>query len=380
MASLNKKVSPSNVNLPNDLVLNILSRLPVKSLKRFSCVQKSWANLLEDPHFVDMYYENLTSKTRDSCLLLNQHVPNTVESNLFSLFGERYENRVKFDWPSPFHQDNETVIVVGSCVNGTICLQQVSMIDTTTSIKVLLWTPKTKEFKVVPPSLTAEPELRFQITITGFGYDHVTDDYKLIQNVLVHALNNDYAEVNPPLPGQFWQIYSVKSNCWRNLDLEMTCDVFPQSVGLAVYLNGVCHWLAIEDNNQEPYDTEVLLVSFDMSSEMFVTTPISRYNHHDFCDRYLVVLKESVAVISTFEDNNCFDVSILGEAGVKESWVKLFTVGLPTCVDHPIGAGKNGDIFFRKYDGELVWYDFSSKTIKEIGIKGEFCYSQTVIL
>ncbi|RLN36505.1 hypothetical protein C2845_PM03G22010 [Panicum miliaceum] len=35
-------------SLPDDLLLEILSRLPVKSLSRFKCVSKSWSDLVAD--------------------------------------------------------------------------------------------------------------------------------------------------------------------------------------------------------------------------------------------------------------------------------------------------------------------------------------------
>ncbi|AET00948.1 hypothetical protein MTR_5g097730 [Medicago truncatula] len=36
---------------------------------------------------------------------------------------------------------------------------------------------------------------------------------------------------------------------------------------------------------------------------------------------------------------------------VMESWTKIFTVGPLPCLDYPVGAGKKGDLFFRKKDG-----------------------------
>ncbi|OEL25973.1 hypothetical protein BAE44_0013003 [Dichanthelium oligosanthes] len=36
-------------NLPHDLVVEILSRLPAKSLCRFKCVSRSWRTLISDP-------------------------------------------------------------------------------------------------------------------------------------------------------------------------------------------------------------------------------------------------------------------------------------------------------------------------------------------
>ncbi|TKY47858.1 F-box protein interaction domain protein [Spatholobus suberectus] len=85
--------------------------------------------------------------------------------------------------------------------------------------------------------------------------------------------------------------------------------------------------------------------------------------------RKMVVLNESITLISNYTKTNTFHLSILGELGVKESWIKLFFVAPFPCVLHPIGAGINGDIFFVK-DNELVRCDLSTQMIKELGIKG----------
>lgn len=38
--------------LTEDLLVETLSRLPVKSLMRFMCVSKSWFSLVKDPNFI----------------------------------------------------------------------------------------------------------------------------------------------------------------------------------------------------------------------------------------------------------------------------------------------------------------------------------------
>jgi len=56
---------------------------------------------------------------------------------------------------------------------------------------------------------------------------------------------------------------------------------------------------------------------------------------------------------------------------VEESWTKLFIVGPLSCVDHPIGVGAKGEIFFLRNDKELVYLDLSTQTIVELGHKGD---------
>ena len=63
-----------------------------------------------------------------------------------------------------------------------------------------------------------------------------------------------------------------------------------------------------------------------------------------------------------------FDISILSEVGVKESWTKLFSIGSLSCIQRPIGARKNDDIFFTKEDGETVWINLCTQMIGDLGV------------
>jgi hypothetical protein len=67
-----------------------------------------------------------------------------------------------------------------------------------------------------------------------------------------------------------------------------------------------------------------------------------------------VVLNRSIASISWYTlDHTIFRISILGELGVKKSCTKLFIVGPLLYIDSFIRVGENGDIFFRKKNGQL---------------------------
>lgn len=41
-------------HIHDDIAFSILSKLPLKSLKRFEYVRKSWSQLLENPQFMSM--------------------------------------------------------------------------------------------------------------------------------------------------------------------------------------------------------------------------------------------------------------------------------------------------------------------------------------
>jgi len=78
-------------------------------------------------------------------------------------------------------------------------------------------------------------------------------------------------------------------------------------------------------------------------------------------------------------------ISILGELGVKESWIKLFDIGPLSCVEYPIGVGMKGDIFIRKLgDQQLACLDLTTGVTKNIGAKAEayqiILYEKSILL
>ncbi|GAU50229.1 hypothetical protein TSUD_141570 [Trifolium subterraneum] len=277
-------------------------------------------------------------------------------------------------------------------INGTLCLYDDSYFGQT-----VLWNPATQALKSLPYSDVIDSiesdenidedfvSLTFDTNLHGFGYDDLTNDYKVIRYVIITGEHAGYGCISieelgyvPLFP--FWEIYSLRSNSWKRLDVDMP----PTSLyreGTQVYMDGVCHWLSEEDCVAGP-----CLVSFYLNNEVFITTSIPGDEDDDnfvFKASWinLVVVNGSIALISYHKDMT-FHISILGEFGTEESWTKLLIVGPLLCVKHPIGAGAQGEIFFVREDGELVWFDlrktFPQMTV-ELGYKGVGDTSQIIV-
>lgn len=137
---------------------------------------------------------------------------------------------------------------------------------------------------------------------------------------------------------------------------------------LGIYLNEVCHW-------SEKTDDYVNLVSYDLENEVFL--PLEGVLDGSVVN--LQVLNGYLAMILNHKKTMSFDILILGELGVKESWLKLFNVGPMPSIQLPNGAWKKGNIFFRKTDNELACLDLTTRVIEEIGVKVEHYFSQTVV-
>ncbi|AES79537.1 putative F-box domain-containing protein [Medicago truncatula] len=368
-----KKVS----NLvPEDLALLVLSKLPIKSLKRSGCVKKSWSLLFENPSFMTMFRNNFISIPHsyydDTTIILQEVVHRPLQTPrvkfyFHSLSSKRFENRLKFHLPNPFQEEDPNLYIVESgAANGTLCLHR--GFD-----ELVLWNPSTDELNVVPSgSMVSMPPYRESfIKLHGFGYDHARDDYKIIRyffplddHDLLHLnLSEEDVQRDEISYASVWEIYSLRCNTWKELHVDMPSHCYS---GL-LYTNGICHWLS--KSNAEYY-----LVSFDLSNHVFFTTfaPLAtpRYidPNLDFKDlrTRLVMLNGSIALISWYGDTTTFHISVLGELGVSESWTKLFIIGpLSDLFMYPIGAGSNGDIFFKAGDGKLV-FDLRTQMIEEL--------------
>jgi len=217
---------------------------------------------------------------------------------------------------------------------------------TTSPVFVVLCNPATGEMKVIPPSLAEfQPEFTTEILLHGFGYDHVRDDYKVIQIVEYFTESNDGVEPDP-----FWEIYSLKTNSWTKINFDM-----PRNEWIFyVYFDGVCHWLGRTDNKR-------FLVSFNLCNDVCLLTPPPSEDSFDGFDVDLTVLNGFVAIITHCKKTKSSQISILGELGVKESWIRLFHVEPLSCIEHPIGAGKKGNMFFIKNTDELACLDLATR-------------------
>ncbi|XP_024642373.1 F-box/kelch-repeat protein At3g06240 [Medicago truncatula] len=320
VAATNEKVSTAYIS--DDIAFSILSKLPLKSFKRFECLRKSWSTLCKNHHFMDMFRCNFLS---------NSH----CEGASLLLF------------------DNENCNEVLYCVSGESKVESENFSD------------------IYVPS-----------RLHGFGYNHVTNDYNVIQLIKVcikekpsYDYSGDVKEFVSYRTVPKWEIYSLRSNSWRELDVDMPSSV-DCTEGTQIYMDGVCHWLC-EKHKDNPIGP--CLVSFYLSNEVSFTTAIPP-DVDDCFDvkakwKNLVVLNGYIALISYRKETSTFRVSILGQLGFKESWIKLFMVGPLPYVERPIGVGTKGEIFFIRKDKEVAWFDLSTQMIDVLGYTTEGFHS-----
>ncbi|MCI07584.1 F-box/kelch-repeat protein, partial [Trifolium medium] len=115
------EVEASAIFLPEELIAEVLSFLPVKSLTRLKCVSKSCNTLISDRKFINLHLNRFSQKadhtlvSADIYFSNGSFVPFTTIHML-----ENPPNNITTVLKYP-HSQLDSYVVVGSC-NGLLCL------------------------------------------------------------------------------------------------------------------------------------------------------------------------------------------------------------------------------------------------------------------
>ncbi|XP_052876330.1 F-box/kelch-repeat protein At3g23880-like [Gossypium arboreum] len=325
--------------LPEALVMEILSKLPVKSLTRFNCVCKYWCSSFQTPHFISKHHHyNLENSNLN--LLLSRRDGNTFQLYFSQLSNEKDQNYiVKQNIHLPFFK-NDVPSVYGAC-HGLLCLLDPSKDN------AAIWNPST------------ENDVYFDHA--AFGFDSKTDDYKVIRFVSLTFVNS---EEEHPHPHSMYQVelYSLRSNSWKEIPSP---EYIPTYTTLGnIYVDGICYW---KTETGAYLDFRGLILSFDMGNEKFSILPIPEFVG-SFPEYYvdLLVFNGSLGAIVYPSEriDTSFDLWVTSE-GV---WTKQFNIKSISGVVRPLGFGKNGDLFVRDTNNEVLLFDASTQELRKLEI------------
>ncbi|KAB1214187.1 hypothetical protein CJ030_MR5G027198 [Morella rubra] len=222
----NSKGHGFSESIPNDIVLDILSKLPYKSLQRFKSVCKAWRYLISSPQFLEENFFKANARNYDSslwrCMYLASHgithgsgpfVLETSDCN-----GSAREVRVGRHLTSTSEFN-----FLGSC-NGLLLLSR-------GGDDLFIWNPCSGMNKNVCCSdrfvLT-----RYNIGISGLAYDSSSEDYKAVFGVW--SIDSGSMDI---------LLYAFRTNTWKTIyrkGLPFMCCLSPEQ---GATVNGVPHWL-----------------------------------------------------------------------------------------------------------------------------------------
>ncbi|KAF5458517.1 hypothetical protein F2P56_022540 [Juglans regia] len=340
--------------IPQDLVLEVLPWLPLKSLIRFRSVSNYWATLIGTPDYFSKCIIN-------DCILVNPtHPLLLVKRALISTDGRLSYSYLCYStlaFASESHQDlplqgPRDIAVVGSC-NGFLCI-----FDYIETGNIVVWNPTTVELMIFPPVS--------EVGTVFFGFDPIHDEFKVmrIRYALFHSPESEAIALDREV-----EVYSLSGGSWRNLVVDIEVPDLREHD--PAYTNSVCFWLALNCTGGEK------VIAFDVCDEAFRTTALpdaSLVESYRENWRTLKVLKESVALlVFPCEDGgeeSFLDIWVLLEFGVKESWIRLVRIVPICCNAWPLGFWKKGELLM-EIEGELVLYDPFAQSVRNLQLDGE---------
>ncbi|XWS75104.1 hypothetical protein CRYUN_Cryun01aG0056300 [Craigia yunnanensis] len=311
----------SNGEWPEDLLTEILLKLPVKSIIRFRCVAKPWCALFKNPSFVSLH-RGLSK--RNNYLLVNYRDDNN-EGKVMRLFVSYHDLRQQF----PCHFAGKSVFHF--CIdNGLFCL-----CDPYDS-RISLWNPATREFRILP-----ECNQNIPPSTLGFGLDSLSNDYKVIYF-------RTYVNGETYMRGCHHAVYRMSTGSWRVLkenDVQFFRDlrICPNYNNACV--NGVYYWQVFKSYPSR--SVTVMVLAFHLGTEVFKLIKSPIFGH----GKLLPLHDGRISIWDSKTMERSIEIWVLN---YERHWTKLLKIDPLLKVERMFGFWKNGKVFVESESGQLL--------------------------
>ncbi|XP_027127388.1 F-box protein At3g07870-like [Coffea arabica] len=358
-------------NIPQEILIEILIRLPVKSLIRFILVSKTWQCLITSPNFIFTHLKKIQNQpNKKHSLLLCRHYSRNDQTEHYSLHPDNDDfvhksSKIRF----PLKSKVGCYRIVGCC-NGLVCLCD-DMFGTFRLKPIILWNPSVQKSIELPlPSIQPYWD-RSRIFLLGFGCDFQGFDYKVVRIVYDRLYGLSVGV----------EVYSLSTKSWKVLAHgPQTCPRY-YITGFClsqVFVNGVMHWLA--HRRKGSFGNSIM--GFDMKDEIFIEIflPEALVDERA-ANLFLMKHGGCLAVMKYNGYENIYSLWVMKEYRNVESWKRLYNIGLVEGMENVIGFSNNGHLFVTMFvdemfvsdpaSGVLVSFDLESRKIKDLEIFGK---------
>ncbi|XP_065862507.1 F-box/kelch-repeat protein At3g06240-like [Euphorbia lathyris] len=309
--------------LPDELTVEIISRLPVKSLIRFKCVCKTWQSIISHPKFAKLQL------TRSNCLnhrlLLTTCPPQSVDYEAFAV------RKLTYPVIASGGSQDSYVQILGSC-DGLVCLFDDNMI-------MFIWNPTTGDCRPLP-----NPNADFcGVLLHGIGYNYSTDDYGIV--FASHSTAN----------GIIIELYTLKTRIWRRIQDTDHLILETFKLGSGISWNGDLYWLSIKESGVSRVYT---VICFDMVEEKFKEILPLPDMDPDIVSVNLGMSESCLCLFSEHEESS-FEGFILNINGNQVSYHRLFRYPHHTFTGYGNKAlclTKNGQVVMDSDGWEIYLY------------------------
>ncbi|XP_058187808.1 F-box/kelch-repeat protein At3g17530-like [Rhododendron vialii] len=347
--------------LSEDLLMEILWRLPVKSLLQFKSVCKNWYALIRNPSFISLHHQRaafIAADENTDCLLVKRFLDGGEGAVVLSFVPD--QNPVEDIDISSTGLDIKALRILGPC-NGIVCLTRFGL-----NSPIVLCNPSMKEFRILPqPSYKND-----HISNLGFGFHFFTDDYKVVRFAMMST------DLNIRGIDEMIEIYDLSTDSWREVEAKSPIESgFHCCHDSYVSWNGDCFWYANSHDNGG-----AVIMTFSMTDEVFEEMPVPEVcllDQHG--ENKLFVLNDSLAMViypkwwcnpyvfppDLFLLEKSFDIWVMNEEDVEVSWTKKFTIGPFKGLDWALGFRQNGEFLLERGYGQMMSYNLNTRERKE---------------
>ncbi|XP_058742023.1 F-box/kelch-repeat protein At3g06240-like [Vicia villosa] len=338
-----KRVKRVNVNLPQELVEDILLRLPVKTLLCCRCVCKSWLSLIFDNNFATSHFQLASTHRR---VFINRSARKSlpVDGDAWLQDDSAYASS-NLD----FISYQSYVGIMGSC-RGFLFLHG--------DIDFYLWNPSTGAHKQIPASPITHDNDGYEL-LSGFAYDQSTDDYLIVSL---------FCKCDGAIK---LMIFSLRANKWKPMEVashlpDITTAVWDCVPKSGLSLNGSIHWIVY---NEETFKN--VIIAFDIKEIAMLEIPLPD-DFISICSNFSIhydLIEVGGLIGAWMHDLNTVKIYVMQEYGVHSSWTKIIQFSADPVLHKDLYIAcltKCGDIVGRNYKDRLVKFNDKGKKLETL--------------
>ncbi|KAK1568891.1 hypothetical protein Q3G72_030138 [Acer saccharum] len=387
----------------NEVVVDILSKLPVKSLICFKSVCKPWRAMFGDPKFIEMHLSNGISNKRESYLLRilpfndedgsslstdsddgsdfgmlplpDQTSVNTSPGYDFDFNEDEVEEIYSLRDKKSFDEIGKLEVPIQSkslyylmveSMNGVVCLIETDDDEGWyPTVNMFLWNPATREFKTLPKPYINRFTGPVRVAAVGFAFHPKINDYKVV--TIVHSVEINSLKV---------EVFSLKEDCWRNVGAEIMQVGAPrmtlsfQDYLSSAFVNGALHWTMCKKDGY--FFSENYILSFDVCTDKFnkMKLPFPYVGYELLVYQAPKTFEGPLALIAYNSIENC-DIWLMKEYGVVESWVRQYSIRGWVWSVMPFGFFDDGNLIIElSIDRHLFSYDLDVECMRYLEVFG----------
>ncbi|XP_010459165.1 PREDICTED: putative F-box protein At5g62660 [Camelina sativa] len=356
--------------IPFDLVIEIMARLPGKSLMRFKCVSNLWYSLIRSRYFSNLYYTLASPRRPPPRLYIT--VVDRLKCDSLGFCNKPHESVMLSLKPSANNKSFDLDLTMpGMGGRGRNLATLRGLIIYNVCSKGCIYNPTTRQTLKLPAVKSTMYSQQQRIdsvnrVVYSLGHDPVLDQYKVFCTVVTAA------KIFKRITSEHWVlVLEAGGGSWTRVQFDL--PHFPN--GLGVCIDGVIYYLAFISRSRE------ILLSFDVRCEKLnmIQVPHVLTKYGEFAGLIQYGRKPAIFNVTNLARKGYADLWLLEDAG---NWSTKSLV-LPPCQTHLVdndipltvrGTTQNGEVILVPNGLDslsyILFYDLQKNDLRKIKLKG----------